>query len=249
MKQTNSNALTVSLLLAFILLFALPSVQVANAWQLGGTTYQSVGYQAIRSTQGVYGSTYSGYFIGAVSAFTDTNNRWHAIAVDLIYDSSPTTVQVEGEYTDGNGINHPIVLCTGLPKNIGYDDYITYYGPGQDFYYHSSGSGCAALYSPAESGVPSINSGGSIDVMESTDNTPSHFQNNYAYVIFYPTLRYYVSGGWAYSSVAYSFNSGAVSTVGLYMACNPYQLHQVVESVESSTYAPPPGNNQLWIQC
>lgn len=163
-------------------------------------------------------------FFAGVSAFTDTNSVWHAIAL-IGYNSG--SEEVEAEYAV-SGNYHDYILCTGASPS--YDE-IYWDATNNQWLYKVTNYACNTL-ALVENGIPTIDSGGSVDMMESSDTTASDFTN--VGVIFSPSLQYY-NGGWVSSTYADVHNNySPVSSEGVGIICLYGLDVQVLNS-----YAPP----------
>ena len=239
MKKTKSE---IALLTIFALLTAmLPTA--TNAWQLGGKSTQSVGYYGVEAGQAAFGSVPSSYWFAAISAFTDNsaNAVWHLISVTI---GSTNTIHVE--YSDANHVIQPTDICTsGITTGTYYTDKIYARSNSLGVFKYTT-TGCSTTFtSPAECAstcAPQIDSGGSVDMMESTDTTSSDFSNQKAYVDFYnPSLNYFFttdSGGLTTSSTAYAYGAGPSlpSSIGNAAGCGPTPGHYIIEVIVSSGY-------------
>ena len=169
----------------------------------------------IQSNQDIHGSS-----VSAVSAFTDKGSVWHAIAL-VAYSNS--TVKIHYEYNDGN--YHIKEYCDGSMDTF-YKNNVTWSSGSGGFLYKSSG--CGTTWDIQESSSNSqINSGGSVDMMESQDYTNSDYTTSSPEVIFSPGLEYLTSGGsWIHASNVDSHNSASwsdnpPSNPGNYINCSP----------------------------
>ena len=228
MKQSTKplNGMVVFAVLAIVTLGYAPSA--AHAWQLGADTGDSVGYYGIYSTQKVVGYLPSSGIFLATSGFTDTSSVWHTI--ELI-DYNSGSVEVQAEYADPN--YHDTVLCTGLSTGTAYGAEI-YWSSLAEWLYKSSAT-CNTL-ALVQSGTPTIDSGGSVDMMESSDGTASHYSSQAAYATFAPPLKYFDGvNTWIQPTHADFHVNSPPSSLGAAIFCSSNKVSAVyVESL----YAP-----------
>jgi hypothetical protein len=203
-----------------------------GSWQLGWNQYQSSGYYGIESNQNITGSV-SEHAFADVSAFTDTSGIWHAIA---LFKDSAGGVHIEGEYMDASGYHQQDLHCNAVAGQH-YTNRIRWSGPDGGFLYDSPYGSCTTVFLVQESGGHVINTGGQIDMFESSDFKPGDFQSLGAWGTFDSSLLYMdQNGNWYYPTVTYAYGNGwAVYTIGTHYSCvNPPKIWI------SSTYAPPP---------
>ena len=230
-------------------LFSLCS-QPVFAWQLGATSYNASGGIGVQSNTELSGQNAGGWI--SSTAFTDTNNTWHNLALFVTPNSK--TVHAEAEYAYG-GNYHDYGLCTTSEVYVTVTIEWTSFHPHQwEWYYYTNISGCPT-YGVFEMGSQSINSGGEVNFMEATDCNTNDYTNNQAATYFQPTLQYLASNGALTNSQAgYSLVAGGggcsspPSNLGLLMSCAS-SGHAVAKTVVSNTNAPPPNNNVLEVSC
>jgi hypothetical protein len=156
---------------------------------------------------------------------------------------SPNPTQIQFEYPGGS------YHACNVAVNTYYDMEIIYgsYSGGNGWLYKVlTSSSCNSFIFYTSSGKVS---GPSLDMMESTDFTASDFTNVKAAAYFDPTLEYYTSTGWTTTSTAVSYNAGGTpNTVGMQFNCAGFG-HVVLDTLMSSTYAPPPTTGGYTIVC
>jgi len=245
---------TLLILGASVFLLSIPASSFAlTYWQMGGLSYNSASATGVRSAGETVGKVPAGLAIFATTGFTDTpNGLWHAMAIYTGGGGTSDTITAEYTTTPGGAIT-PIVLCSGLAGSTYYTNTIQYIPSANSWHYYSSGSGCT-LYIFTETSS-SVNSGGSFNIMESTDQNANDFANSKAEVLFEPTLQYYASGSWQNTVTGYtlvSSNGGGYavppSNMGLSMTCSSIPGY-VSSTVVSNSNAPPPANNIVWAPC
>jgi len=194
-----------------------------STWQLGGATHDSDGKSGIEAGQEVEGSLSSPvssmYWFGPVSGFTDTNGIWHTIRLQDSSDGGG--IEMVAEYISSTSLAEVNLNCSGLSAGTTYTDEIYWNASAGGFLYTTTLGGTCGTFTTVESNSPTINSGGSIDMMESSDFTANDFSSLQAYVQFNPSLVYMSSGTWTYTADESSYNNMAVATVGLEFVCNP----------------------------
>lgn len=215
--------------MAIVLLISTCSPR-ASAWQLGLVSGQSANSSGVRASQEIHGGVPTGWF-GAVTGFTDNGGGWHTMEV-----ISPNPTQIQFEYPGGSYHACNVALDT-------YYDIEILYTNGAWLYKVLTPTSCNSLLFYTSSGK--VNSGASLDMMESTDYNANDFTNVKAAAYFNPTLEYY-SGGWrlSQSAVSYAYDNNPKS-VGLYTFCSSGTGHTVAAVYYSSQYAPPPPSGGL----
>jgi hypothetical protein len=202
----------VSVGIGLLLVFTrLPSV---HAWQLGWSTNDDNLQFGVGAYQKLSGSIPlpAGDFVSAVTGFTE-NDHMCFVTIGFGSANNGNDVYLAGEPCGGgmrlcgSSTNYPgtVSLGTSYFNNIYWDS--------TNHYWQWIPAACnnhGMMYSPGQVS-DSINTAGSIDMMESTDSSHNDFTNLKAQVDFVPSLAYMDSvGAWHWSSHTVTYASTGV---------------------------------------